>query len=83
MKTIDIIKRINKLNDEYIVVGVSSGPDSMALLHMIENNIDKKIVCTHINHNVRTTSNEEEAYLKDYCIKNSLIFESTKIKKYN
>ena len=76
------IKKINNLDDEYIIVGVSSGPDSMALLHMLINNTSKKIICTHINHNVRKQSNEEEAFLKKYCIDNNIIFESMKITDY-
>lgn len=78
----NIIKNINMLADEYIVIGVSSGPDSMALLHMVINNINKNIVCAHINHNVRKSSDEEEKYLKKYCQNNNIIFESMKIKKY-
>ena len=80
---IDIIKDIDKLTDEYIVVGVSSGPDSMALLHMLINNTKKKIVCVHINHNVRSASIEEEAFLNEYCQKNNIIFECMKINKYS
>ena len=80
---IDIIKDIDKLTDEYIVVGVSSGPDSMALLHMLINNTKKKIVCAHINHNVRDASDEEEMFLKEYCQKNNIIFECMKINKYS
>ena len=76
------IKKINNLDDEYIIVGVSAGPDSMALLHMLINNTSKKIICTHINHNVRKQSNEEEAFLKKYCIDNNIIFESMKITDY-
>ena len=78
----NIIKNINMLADEYIVIGVSSGPDSMALLHMVIKNINKNIVCAHINHNVRKSSDEEEKYLKKYCQNNNIIFESMKIKKY-
>ena len=83
MITNKIIKDIDKLPDEYIVIGVSSGPDSMALLHMIMKNTKKKIVCAHINHNVRIDSNDEEKYLKEYCMNNNIIFEHTKITKYN
>lgn len=79
---IDIINDIDKLKDEYIVIGVSSGPDSMALLHMVINNTTKKIVCAHINHNVRVASLEEEHFLKDYCQKNNIIFECMKINNY-
>lgn len=78
----EIIKKINDIKDEYIIVGVSSGPDSMALLHMLINNVNKKIVCTHINHNVRKESKEEEQYLKSYCNKNNIIFEAMTIDSY-
>ena len=40
-----------------IVVGVSAGPDSMCLLHLLEEKTNKIIVC-HINHNVRKESLE-------------------------
>lgn len=64
-----------------LVVGVSSGPDSMALLHLLSKT-KYKIICTHINHNVRRQSQKEEQYLKEYCKQNNIIFESTTIKEY-
>ena len=78
----NFIKNIDINNDKYVIIGVSAGPDSMALLHMLENNLNCKLVCAHINHNVRTQSDEEEKYLKEYCKKKKIIFESTKIKSY-
>ena len=78
----NFIKNIDINNDKYVIIGVSSGPDSMALLHMLQNNLKCKLVCAHINHNVRMQSNEEELFLKDYCTKNNIIFEATKIKEY-
>ena len=82
MNPIEIIRNLDNLNDEYLIVGVSAGPDSMALLHMIMNNSHKNIVCCHINHSVREESNVEEAFLKEHCQKNNIIFECMKIKKY-
>ena len=79
----NFIQNIDINNDEYIIIGVSSGPDSMALLHMLQNNLKCKLVCAHINHNVRIQSDEEERYLKEYCKKYNTIFESTKIKTYS
>ena len=78
-----LITSLDMPNDEYIVVGVSSGPDSMALLHLLKKNSNKKIVCAHVNHNVRRNSIKEELYLKDYCEENNIIFESYKITSYN
>ena len=82
MKINTIFKNLLPIKDEYIVVGVSAGPDSIALLHMLQNNQNKKIVCAHVNHNVRKESEEEEKYLKKYCQENNLLFEVMKIKKY-
>lgn len=75
---LNIPKNINN-----IVIGVSAGPDSMALLHYIKNNTNYNIICAHINHNVRTESKEEEKYLEKYCQNNNIIFESYTIKDYN
>ena len=44
------------------VLACSFGPDSMALLHILKNTLTCKIVCAHINHNVRLQSKEEENY---------------------
>ena len=76
------IKNIDLNNDKYVVTGVSAGPDSMALLHMLKKNLKCNIVCAHINHNVRKESKEEEEYLKKYCNENNIIFESTIITSY-
>ena len=63
--------------DNYIVVGVSAGPDSMCLLDLLRKKTDKIIVC-HINHNVRKESEKEEKFLKEYCKEHNLIFEKCK-----
>ena len=78
----NVIKNLNILNDTHIVIGVSAGPDSMALLHSAIKNLNKTIICAHINHNVRPESNEEEKYLEQYCKENNIIFEKTKIESY-
>ncbi|MGM9882346.1 MAG: tRNA lysidine(34) synthetase TilS [Bacilli bacterium] len=67
--------------ENYVVAGISAGPDSMCLLHLLEEKTNKIIVC-HINHNVRKESIEEEAYLRNYCQKHHLIFEVMKIEEY-
>ena len=56
MNFTNAIKRYENIPCNYIVVGVSSGPDSMALLHMLQKNLKKEIICAHINHNVRKES---------------------------
>ena len=41
--------------NNFIVVGVSAGPDSMCLLDILEKKTNKIVVC-HINHNIRKES---------------------------
>lgn len=77
------LEDLNLEQEKYIIVGVSAGPDSMALLHYLINNLNTNIVCAHINHNVRKESKIEEEYLKEYCKENKIIFERMKIEKYS
>lgn len=85
-KIIDFLINKLKLNKEdIIVIGNSGGPDSMALtdiLLKLRKNIGFKIVCAHVNHNVRVESDDEEKFLKGYCDKNDIPFEHMKIEKY-
>ena len=69
-------------NEKYLIIGCSSGPDSMALLHYLNTNIKTNIVCAHINHNVRKESKQEELFLKKYCNDNNIIFESITLNNY-
>ena len=85
-KVYDFLLNKIKLNqNDTIVVGVSAGPDSMALLYIlneVRKKIGYKIVVAHVNHNVRVESYEEAEFLKDYCKKNDIIFEMMVITKY-
>lgn len=80
-----LTKEINLSSNDIIVLGCSGGPDSMALLHILQE-IRKKtnllLVCAHVNHNVRVESKEEEKFLKNYCEDNNIMFESMTIANY-
>lgn len=70
-----------KTND-VVVIGVSGGPDSMALLYILnefKKKIGFKIVCAHVNHNKRKESEQEKIDLEKYCKENDIIFEYKKI----
>lgn len=78
-------KDIALVKDDIIVVGVSAGPDSMALLYILkelQKNIGYKIIIAHINHNIREESVEEAQFLEDYCRSNDLLFEQMTIEQY-
>ncbi|MCI9233105.1 MAG: tRNA lysidine(34) synthetase TilS [Bacilli bacterium] len=69
---------------EPIVVAVSGGPDSMALLSMLGKLGFETIICAHVHHNSgRTGQDEDEKFVKEYCEKYQYIFESMKIESYD
>ena len=71
--------------NDTIIVGVSGGPDSMALLYILnefKKKLDLKIVCAHVNHNKRVESEQEKIDLENYCKANNIIFEYIKITKW-
>lgn len=80
----DVIKFLdNYLTENDIVVcATSGGVDSMSLLSMLKNyNKDLKIICAHVNHNLREESFEEYEFVKKYCTDNNIVFEGTILEK--
>ena len=83
-------KSIDFINDNIddgstVVVAVSSGPDSMALLNLLLEVREKKklkIVIGHIHHNLREESDEEYEFTKKYASENNCIFEWIKFDEY-
>ena len=72
-------------NNDTIVVGCSTGPDSMALLDMLlklREKYELQLICAHVNHNIRKQSEIEEAFIKDYCNNHNIMLEKMKIEKY-
>ena len=71
-----LVNKIKLNKDSKIVIGVSTGPDSMCLLNILLNIQEKlkfKIIVAHVNHKKRVESDEEEQFLEDYCFKKNLI----------
>ena len=83
-KSIDFIN--NNIEDaSTVVVAVSSGPDSMALLNLLLEVRDKKklkIVIAHINHNLRDESKEEFEFTMKYAKKKKCEFEGILFDNY-
>lgn len=65
-----------------VVIGCSGGPDSMFLLNLIKQNFkDVKIICAHVNHNIRKESKQEALFVKQYCQENNIIYETITLEK--
>lgn len=56
--------------DDLVIVAVSTGVDSMALLDLLQRlpaGRRPRLLVAHVNHELRDQSTVEEAYLTDYC----------------
>ena len=83
---IDLLYKDIKLEDgDFVVLGCSYGPDSMALfktLLELRKKISINIVCAHVNHGKRKASEIEKKELEAFCKDNNVIFEYMKIERY-
>lgn len=82
MINIDQFLKENIDSSVSIVVAVSGGPDSMALLSLLESYF-KTIICVHVNHNTgRIGQKEEENFVKEYARTHHHSFEAMTIETY-
>ena len=58
-------------DNKRVIVAVSGGPDSMALLDMLRNTLFEITVC-HVNYHKRESSDRDEKIVADYCQKYNL-----------
>lgn len=81
-----LMKEIGLKYGDAIVLGVSGGPDSMALLHLlikIKKELDIEVICAQVNHNTgRSGQAEEQEMVKKYCKNNGILFEGMTIEDY-
>lgn len=72
-EVLETIKDNNLINEgDKIVIGVSGGPDSICLLHLLNNLKDTlkiTIYVAHINHSIREVADMETKYVQDFCKK--------------
>lgn len=74
------------LKNKTVIVSCSGGPDSMALLSIVNNIKDinnVKVIVAHVNHKVRKESDEEALMVEKYAKDNSDIFELHEINEYH
>lgn len=66
-----------------VVVGVSGGPDSLALLHFLwseRERYDIQLVAAHVDHMLRGKQSEEDMhFVKHFCEQHSIICEATQL----
>lgn len=70
LKTIEKYKLINE--KDRIVIGVSGGPDSICLLHILDRlkqTLDLELYVAHINHGLREEADEETEFVQGFCNK--------------
>lgn len=66
----DVVQRCGALADTAsLVVGVSGGPDSLALLHLLANSVlsADRVVAAHLNHRLRPSAAAEADYVAEIC----------------
>lgn len=70
-KILDTIKKYKQIQkDDKVVIGVSGGPDSMTLLHVLyhlKEKIGFEICVAHINHMIREEADSETEYVQNFC----------------
>lgn len=70
-KVIETIKKYNLIEEnDKIILGVSGGPDSIAMLVLLNELKDIfkfEIVVAHINHGIRENAILDEEYVKNFC----------------
>lgn len=77
-KVLNTIKKFKLIeNGDKLVLGVSGGPDSMAMLSVLskiksEELIKFDYVVAHINHGLRENAKIDEKYVQEYCEKNNI-----------
>ncbi|RHW31820.1 tRNA lysidine(34) synthetase TilS [Neobacillus notoginsengisoli] len=76
-------RKSTSLEGTSILVGVSGGPDSMALLHYLQENKENwgiRLTAAHVDHMFRGEQSLHDAlFVKGYCDKHSIPFEMARI----
>ena len=81
MKTTKERKKMLQLKDNYngkrILLGLSGGPDSVCLFHLLLNS-NATLYVAHVNHSLRDVADEEAQFVENLCLSASVPFYSIK-----
>ena len=83
-KVIEFLKE-NLDKNASIVVACSGGPDSMCLLDLVtklKDELNLNIIVAHVNHKLRSESEEEAKMVENYAKENNITFELLEITDY-
>ena len=83
-KVIDFLKETIDKNTS-LVVACSGGPDSMCLLDLVtklKDELNLNIIVAHVNHKLRSESEEEAKMVENYAKENNITFELLEITDY-
>ncbi|HHV15724.1 MAG TPA: tRNA lysidine(34) synthetase TilS [Gelria sp.] len=82
-KVLQYIKEHNLITPgDLLVAGISGGPDSMALLHILlqlRPRLNFELVAAHLNHGLRPEAAAEEEFVRDYCQARQVPFYSRRV----
>lgn len=82
-KVLDTIKKFNLIEEgDRIVMAVSGGPDSIAMLDIlikIRDKLNFSLCVAHVNHMIREEAEEDKKFVENYCKKNNIDFYSKSI----
>jgi tRNA(Ile)-lysidine synthase len=62
-----IFQECGLLKDRPVLVGVSGGPDSLCLLHLLHS-LGFQVTAAHVNHQLRKEANQEAEIVHQYCV---------------
>lgn len=83
-KVIEFLKKTIDKNTS-LVVACSGGPDSMCLLDLVtklKDELNLNIIVAHVNHKLRSESEEEAKMVENYAKENNITFELLEITDY-
>ena len=86
-KVLETIRKYKLIeNNDKIVLGVSGGPDSIAMLNILDDikndeniKLNFTIIVAHINHLIREEAKQDEEYVKEFCKERNIEFYSKSI----
>lgn len=66
------LNNLDSISHQTVILGLSGGPDSVALLHLLaskQNSFDFKLIAAHLDHKWRKESNQDVLFCQELCNK--------------